>query len=57
MVERIANALLEQPGDPRDHRLAQVLADDVAAQRQRKPGLLDTTTAPRSTTLCSPRSP
>ncbi len=30
----------QEPGDPRHHRLAQVLADHVAPQRQGEAGLL-----------------
>ena len=40
MLERIKNALSQQPGDPRYHRLAQVFADHVSPQRQRQPRLV-----------------
>ena len=41
MVQRVADALLEQPADlADDRRVAEIAADDVAAQRQRQARLL-----------------
>ena len=40
MFQGIDDALLKEPGNPADEVVAQVLADDVAAERERKPRLV-----------------
>ena len=39
MVEGVADAFLEQPADLADGCVAEIVADHVAAQRQRQSGL------------------